>query len=190
MRLLAGKFRSGMIVLGITLLIDQATKFFVNTINLSDPTTANYHIISMFEKIYNEAGVHFFLINVRHYFEISQLILRVVILPLIGIYIAYYIIKHRITSKWVLLGIGMLTGALFGNAFDIVFRGYVIDWIGCSFFMNSFELNYAINLADIFAVCSAPFILIGIRKNTLSLPVVFDKERAVPVSIFDDSNAA
>ncbi len=192
MRLFAGKLRLGLIAFGLTLVIDQVTKFFVNTIKLSDPTSAKYHIISMFEKIYDEAGMHFFLINVRHYFEMSQLILRVAILPLIGIYIAYYIVKHRISSQWVLLGIGMLTGALFGNALDIIFRGYVIDWIGCSFFLKAMELNYAINLADIFAVCSAPLILFGIRKHSVSKTLVFKRHQpaAVPVSIKDDTHAA
>lgn len=178
MRPLAGKFRLSLFIMGITLVVDQAAKYFATLIKLSNPAECNYHIISMFEKIYAEAGMHFFLINVRHYFETSQLVLRVIILPLIGIYIAYYIIKHRITSTMVLIGIGMLTGALLGNAFDIIARGYVIDWIGCSFFLKNLEINYAINLADIFAVASAPLIVIGVRKNAASLPVMFRKPAA------------
>ncbi|GEM_PF-1846561 len=144
--------------------IDQVTKYFATGIQLSDPEVNQYYIITFFEKIYQMAGAHFFLINVRHYFDISQLLLRMFILPMIGCYVAYYLIKHQLKSKLVYLGLGFLVGALFGNALDIIFRGYVIDWFGSSFFYNSFELNYAINIADIFAVLSAPMVLIGVRK--------------------------
>lgn len=148
----------------VALTVDQVTKHFATYIELSDPESNQYYIITFFEKIYNMAGAHFFLINVRHYFDVSQILLRMVILPVIGCYVAYYLIRHQLKSRIVFFGLGMLVGALFGNALDIIFRGYVIDWLGSSFFYNSFELNYAINIADIFAVFSAPFVLVGVRK--------------------------
>lgn len=148
----------------LTLLIDQVSKLFVCSIELSDPVTNKYHIISLFEKLIGNFGTHFFLINVRHHFEFSQLLTRVVVLPLIGLYLIYYLMRRRISSPFVFLGLGLLIGALCGNAIDIIARGYVIDWIGCSFFLHTFELNYAINIADIIAVLSAPMILISIRR--------------------------
>ena len=158
------KFSLCLTALLFTLVIDQITKYLAIGIRLSDPVANRYHIITVFEKIYQSAGVHFFLINVRHYFDMSQLMLRVVILPVICCYIIYYVIVRNIKTQWVFIGLGMLFGALVGNAFDILYRGYVVDWIGCSFFMNVADLNYAINFADIMAVIAAPLILIGLRK--------------------------
>ncbi len=158
------KFRLCLTALFFTLVVDQITKYFAIGIRLSDPVASKYHIITVFEKIYQSCGVHFFLINVRHYFDMYQLMLRVIILPVIGCYIIYYVLTRNIRTQWVFIGFGMLFGALIGNAFDILYRGYVIDWIGCSFFMNVAELNYAINFADIMAVVAAPLILIGLRK--------------------------
>lgn len=165
MKLFSRKYELSFIALLLTLLLDQFSKCLATAIQLSDPTINRYHIISVFEKIYTTAGFHFFLIHVRHYFEMYQLLLRVVVLPVIGMYIIYYVLKHNIKTRWVFLGFGILIGALIGNAADILYRGYVIDWIGCSFFVDQAELNYAINFADIAAVVSAPLILIGLRKS-------------------------
>lgn len=168
MGLVSKKFRLSLLVISLILVIDQITKFFASRITLSDPSTNTYHILSYFEKIYNNAGLHFFLINVRHHFVIHQLIVRMLVLPLISIYIAYYIYKHNLNSKWMLYGVCLLIGALLGNSLDIICRGYVIDWIGSSFFYKHFELNYAINIADIFALLSAPLIIIGVRTSVLT----------------------
>lgn len=152
------------IAMVLALSLDQITKYFAAGIQLSDPLSNNYYIITLFEKLYRTAGAHFFLINVRHYFDISQLVLRVVVLPLIGAYMAYYVMSRKITSIVAFVGFGLMLGALLGNAVDIIVRGYVIDWIGCSFFVSAAELNYAINVADVIAVLSAPIILVSIRR--------------------------
>ena len=192
MSLLSKKFRLSLLLVSLTLFIDQITKIFATRITLSDPTTNTYHILSFFEKIYNNAGMHFFLINVRHHFMAQQLVLRMVVLPAISIYIAYYIYKNNLNSKWMIYGVSFLTGALLGNAFDIVFRGYVIDWIGSSFFFGNFELNYAINIADIFAVLSAPVIIIGVRTSVINKTKMLrgKKIHSIPSSEIEGSSAA
>ncbi|MCB1196066.1 signal peptidase II [bacterium] len=154
----------------ITLAVDQLTKFFVSAIAVSDPATESYHIISLFEKMIGSAGIHFFFINVRHYFEMHQLFIRMILLPCIGIYIAYYLISKRISKISVYYAMGLLIGALLGNAVDIIFRGYVVDWIGYSSFAGEYELNFAINYADIAALVSFPIVLVGLRSvRTISL---------------------
>ncbi|MEW6534702.1 MAG: signal peptidase II [Candidatus Auribacterota bacterium] len=163
MKLLMKRLIFTSVAMVAALFLDQATKYIAADIQLSNPLSNDYYIITLFEKLYRSAGVHFFLINVRHYFELSQLVLRVVVLPLIGVYMVYYVMTRKITSMSAFIGFGLMIGALLGNAVDIVTRGYVIDWIGCSFFISSAELNYAINVADIIAVFSAPIILVSIR---------------------------
>ena len=192
MSLLSKKFRLSLIIVSITLFIDQISKQLATRISLSDPSTNSYHILSFFEKIYNNAGMHFFLINVRHHFVAQQLVIRMVVLPLISLYVAYYIYKHNLNSKWMIYGVSFLIGALLGNALDIVFRGYVIDWIGSSFFFGKFELNYAINIADIFAILSAPLIIIGVRTSVINKSNFIKRKKihSIPSSGIEDTNAA
>lgn len=177
MRSFFNRYRLFALAIVVTLFMDQLSKYFALGIEISDPVAQRYFIVTVFEKLYKMAGVHLFLINVRHYFVMYQLLIRMIILPVIGFYIFYYLVKRNITSKWVFLGIGLMVGAFLGNALDIVFRGYVVDWFGLSFFLKQAELNFAINFADIVAILSAPFILIGIRKA----------EAGIPVAIFENS---
>ena len=182
MRLFFNRYRLFALAIFTTLLIDQLSKYFALGLETSDPVSQRYFIVTVFEKLYKMAGVHLFLINVRHYFVMHQLMVRVIVLPVIGFYIFYYLIRKEITSKWVFLGIGLMIGAFLGNAVDIVFRGYVVDWFGLSFFMKSAELNFAINFADMVAVISAPFILFGIRRAEAKIAVAtFDPNMNVTV---------
>ena len=173
----------------VTVAFDQLTKFFVSKIQLSDPSTHSYHIISFFEKIYGSAGLHLFFINVRHYFELNQLFIRLILLPCIGAYIAYYVISKKVSKASIFLGLGLLGGALAGNAIDILFRGYVVDWIGYSAFVSDFELNFAINYADIAAIASFPLVLIGLRKKDHAV-VQSIKDASSVMSVTRDNRAA
>ncbi len=181
MRSFFNRYRLFALAIVLTLFMDQLSKYFALGIETSDPVAQRYFIVTVFEKLYKMAGVHLFLINVRHYFVMHQLLIRMIVLPVIGFYIFYYLVKRDITSKWVFLGIGLMIGAFLGNAFDIMFRGYVVDWFGLSFFLKQTELNFAINFADIVAISSAPFILVGIRKAEARIAVaVFENSIAVP----------
>lgn len=59
---------------------------------------------------------------------------------------------------------GILIGGIFGNLFDRVLRGYVIDYVALKFFDYSFPI---FNLADIFITIGVILIVISLIKEDL-----------------------
>jgi len=84
-------------------------------------------------------------------FEGKTLGLVVVSLMIIS-FIIYYIFKNRPKNKFEIVGYSMILGGAFGNLFDRIIYGYVVDFL--DFYI--FGYDYPIfNLAD-------SFILVGV----------------------------
>lgn len=94
------------------------------------------------------------------------IILLSIVLIFILIYFLYkdYLVKN-IDNKLIAVSYGLLFGGIFGNLFDRILRGYVIDYISMNIFGYSFPI---FNLADI---------LITIGVILMFIDVIFDKEK-------------
>ena len=69
-----------------------------------------------------------------------------------------YILDNKNGNKLYNVCYAMILGGAFGNLFDRVFFGYVIDFLD----FNIFGYDYPIfNLADTFIVCGIIIILVG-----------------------------
>lgn len=88
-------------------------------------------------------GVAFSLLSGNRIFIILLSLLLIFVL----LYFLYkdYISKNR-NSNLISVSYGLLLGGIFGNLFDRVLRGYVIDYIAFNIFGYSFPI---FNLADI-----------------------------------------
>ncbi len=75
--------------------------------------------------------------------------------------IYYYIKKYNINN----IGYSFLCGGIIGNLIDRIIYGYVIDFIGINIFNYRFPI---FNIADIFIVLGALFVVIGRDKNESS----------------------
>lgn len=60
---------------------------------------------------------------------------------------------------------GILLGGIFGNLFDRILRGYVVDYISLNFFGYSFPI---FNLADVFITLGVIFMLVFFIKEDSS----------------------
>jgi len=95
------------------------------------------------------------------------------ILVTIGVifYINKYIIKD-IKTNFGEFSIGMLLGGVFGNLFDRIFYGEVIDFLSFNIFGYSFPI---FNLADTFICISVGLLIIEFIRGDLSGNSVKDK---------------
>lgn len=95
------------------------------------------------------------------------IILLSIVLVLILVYFLYkdYLIKN-INNKLIAVSYGLLFGGIFGNLFDRILRGYVIDYISMNIFGYSFPI---FNLADI---------LITIGVMLMFIDIIFNKENS------------
>lgn len=84
--------------------------------------------------------------------------LGLIIVSLIIIFfIIYYISKNKPSTKIEKIGYAMILGGSFGNLFDRIIYGYVIDFLD----FNIFGYNYPIfNLADCFIFVGVMLIII------------------------------
>lgn len=93
-------------------------------------------------------------------FEDSTLFLVIVsIIIILGI--IYYIFKHDL-NKYEILGYGMVIGGAFGNLFDRVVYGYVIDFIDIYIFGYDYPV---FNVADMGIVIGVVILFIGILRG-------------------------
>lgn len=76
--------------------------------------------------------------------------------------IYFYFIKGKKLNMMEQVGISLLIGGIFGNLFDRVFLGYVIDYLSFTIFGYQFPI---FNLADICIVISVFMIMIKTIKE-------------------------
>lgn len=85
----------------------------------------------------------------------------IIISILLILFLIYTIKKEYIekneNSNFKNITYGILIGGIFGNLFDRIFRGYVIDYIALNLFGYSFPI---FNLADVFITIGVIFLLI------------------------------
>ena len=68
----------------------------------------------------------------------------------------YFILRKSFFSRFDVLTYGLLLGGVFGNLFDRIFNGYVIDYLDFCFLGYDFPI---FNLADCFIVISMVLII-------------------------------
>lgn len=85
----------------------------------------------------------------------------IIISILLILFLIYTIKKEYIekneNSNFKNITYGILIGGIFGNLFDRIFRGYVIDYIALNLFGYSFPI---FNLADVFITIGVIFLLV------------------------------
>lgn len=90
----------------------------------------------------------------------------IIISILLILFLIYTIKKEYIekneNSNFKNITYGILIGGIFGNLFDRVFRGYVIDYIALNLFGYSFPI---FNLADVFITIGVIFLLVTYLTN-------------------------
>ena len=139
----------------ISFLLDQIIKYIVE----AKLTVINV-IPNFLKLIYTKnEGVAFSIFNGKRIFIIIVSI--VIIYMLFKMLSKDYFIKKN-TKLIEDITYGILFGGVFGNLFDRIVRGYVVDYIS----LNIFEYNFPVfNLADIFITVSVIFIIIFTLKE-------------------------
>ena len=142
----------------ISFLLDQIIKYIVE----AKLTVINV-IPNFLKLIYTKnEGVAFSIFNGKRIFII---IVSIVIIYLLFKMLSkdYFIKKNTKLIEDITYGI--LFGGVFGNLFDRIIRGYVVDYIS----LNIFGYNFPVfNLADIFITVSVIFIIIFTLKEDKS----------------------
>ena len=134
------------------LFIDQFIKFIVtNILNVGD----NIIVIKDFFTItlLGNTGAAFSILRSNTIFLIMVSVLAIVLIYL------FFIKDHEISKldSWLY---GILLGGIFGNLFDRIFRGYVVDYLD----FNVFDFP-VFNLADTFIVISVILIIINLLRS-------------------------
>lgn len=139
----------------ISFLLDQIIKYIVE----AKLTVINV-IPNFLKLIYTKnEGVAFSIFNGKRIFIIIVSI--VIIYMLFKMLSKDYFIKKN-TKLIEDITYGILFGGVFGNLFDRIVRGYVVDYIS----LNIFGYNFPVfNLADIFITVSVIFIIIFTLKE-------------------------
>jgi len=138
---------------GISLLLDQITKIvaamFLNHISV---------IPGFFSLTYVEnTGAAWGIFNNN---RILLICISVITILIINKYI-----KQEITiSKLSIISYGMLMGGIFGNLFDRIFHGYVIDFLNFNIFGYDFPV---FNIADTLIVIGVLLMIIDVVKGGL-----------------------
>ena len=139
----------------ISFLLDQIIKYIVE----AKLTVINV-IPNFLKLIYTKnEGVAFSIFNGKRIFIIIVSI--VIIYMLFKMLSKDYFLKRN-TKLIEDITYGILFGGVFGNLFDRIVRGYVVDYIS----LNIFGYNFPVfNLADIFITVSVIFIIIFTLKE-------------------------
>lgn len=75
----------------------------------------------------------------------------------------YYIIKEEKFNKLLIISYSLIIGGVFGNLFDRIFRGHVIDFLSFNIFGYYFPI---FNMADTFIIFGFCALIINeIRRN-------------------------
>lgn len=133
------------------ILVDQITKLFAQLF-LSDLVI----IPSFFNLTYVEnTGAAWGILD-------NNRIILVVISVLTLLIINKYIKSETSFSKLLVISYGLLIGGIFGNLFDRIFRGYVIDFLN----FNIFGYNFPVfNIADMLIVIGVVLMAIEVIRG-------------------------
>lgn len=133
----------------ICLLIDQITKFIIsNTFKIFEGIKI---IPNFFGLIYvQNKGAAWNILDGN-----LLILIAISILSLFAIY--KFLIKDKDISRIETITYGILIGGIFGNLFDRLIRGYVVDFLQFTFWGYNFPI---FNFADICIVVSVIFLLI------------------------------
>ena len=77
-------------------------------------------------------------------------------------FIIYYLMKNKITSKLELVSFSLIIGGSLGNLFDRIIRGYVVDFLDFRIFSYNFPI---FNLADTFIVIGVLLLIINMSRK-------------------------
>ncbi len=77
-------------------------------------------------------------------------------------FIIYYLMKNKITSKLELVSFSLIIGGSLGNLFDRIIRGYVVDFLDFRIFSYNFPI---FNLADTFIVIGVLLLIINMARK-------------------------
>lgn len=128
-------------------MIDRVTKIFALKIESSIDIIPNFFRFTLAKN----TGIAWSL------FSNDTVIITIVTMIIIFFFIKY-ILDNKNGNKLYNVCYAMILGGAFGNLFDRVFLGYVIDFLD----FNIFGYDYPIfNLADTFIVCGIIIILVG-----------------------------
>ena len=128
-------------------MIDRVTKIFALKIESSIDIIPNFFRLTLAKN----TGIAWSL------FSNDMVIITIATMIIIFFFIKY-ILDNKNGNKLYNVCYAMILGGAFGNLFDRVFFGYVIDFLD----FNIFGYDYPIfNLADTFIVCGIIIILVG-----------------------------
>ena len=77
-------------------------------------------------------------------------------------FIIYYLMKNKITSKLELVSFSLIIGGSLGNLFDRIIRGYVVDFLDFRIFSYNFPI---FSLADTFIVIGVLLLIINMARK-------------------------
>lgn len=133
-------FKIGMLIAGLTILLDQATKLWVlHGISLPTRPFGRIEISGIFDLTYTEnRGVSFGLFA-------GGMTSRV-LLSLLSLVVSVFIVRWltKIERPVTTVGAGMILGGAIGNLIDRVSYGYVVDFLDFS----GLHFPYIFNVAD------------------------------------------
>ena len=128
-------------------MIDRVTKIFALKIESSIDIIPNFFRLTLAKNTWIAWSL----------FSNDTVIITIVTMIIIFFFIKY-ILDNKNGNKLYNVCYAMILGGAFGNLFDRVFFGYVIDFLD----FNIFGYDYPIfNLADTFIVCGIIIILVG-----------------------------
>ena len=145
----------GLVVAFISLVLDQLSKFFVDTQLLLEQNVIEVADYFNLVKVWNR-GVSFSMFN--GYGNLGSMVLCGVAI-IISCALLYWM--YHETNKFKIFALGLIVGGAFGNVVDRLHFGAVMD------FLDFHYKNYhwpAFNLADSF-ICIGAFLLIFLEIN-------------------------
>ena len=130
----------------LAFVLDQVIKYFiVNNLNEDLVIIPNFFRLSYHENY----GISFSML--------SGNTIMILIFSLLGIYLIWLLLTKHAYHKVQLLALALMLGGAFGNLFDRIFRGFVVDYF--QFTINGRDLA-VFNVADTFLVVGMAVVII------------------------------
>lgn len=136
------------------LLVDQISKLMViKLININHSVTVikNFFYLTYTKNI----GAAFSILN-------GQRIFLIVVAILIIVLLFYYLRKNKIEGKIKKVAFSLVIGGSFGNLFDRIVRGFVVDFFDVKIFGYNFPI---FNIADTFIVIGVFLLIIMMSRK-------------------------